>query len=75
MEYKLHPDGKTANDKSDDQNDKNGRAIATIDGTETLSASITGLCDIKKAFKKFPLSACRAFAGKSGAKRGNWYAV
>ncbi len=67
MEYKLRPDSKAANDETDDQNDKNGRAITAVDGTETLPTSITRLRDIQKALKKFPLSASRAFAGKPGA--------
>ena len=67
MKYQLHPDSKAADYKTDYQNNENGRTIATIDGTKILPAIITGVRNIKKASKKFPLSACRAFAGKPGA--------
>ncbi|MDF2365770.1 MAG: hypothetical protein P1U71_00750 [Sneathiella sp.] len=67
MKHKLHSDGKAADDETDDQNNENGRTITAINGTEILPTGIAGFHYIKKALKKFPLSACRAFAGKPGA--------
>jgi hypothetical protein len=66
MKNKLHPDGKAANYETNYQNDEDGRPIATIDRIEILTTNIAGFRNIKKALKKLPLSASRAFAGKPG---------
>src|SRR5690606_2483563 len=62
MKDQFGQDGKAANQKSDNEDDKDGRSVAAVHGAEILPADLALVHDIEKAVKKFPLSAGRALA-------------
>jgi len=67
--FQFNPKAQCNDNKPYNQYDKDSRPIAAINGFQVLPTNRTFGINIQESGKQCPLSAGRAFAGNTGAKR------